>query len=78
MLARASLDVPVLQHGFDATKWALYNDALLRGLDTRIGLEDGKLMPDGSEAEGNAALIKEAFRLARIPPKIVPEMPAAG
>lgn len=78
VLARASLDVPILQHGLDATKWPLYQDALMRGLDTRIGLEDGKLMPDGSEAEGNAALIKAAFHMARVPPKIVPEMPAAG
>ncbi|MBS9478629.1 3-keto-5-aminohexanoate cleavage protein [Ancylobacter radicis] len=78
VLARASLDLPILQHGFDASKWALYQDAMMRGLDTRIGLEDGKLMPDGSEAEGNAALVKEAFRMARLPPNTVPDTVAAG
>ncbi|MBB3771908.1 uncharacterized protein (DUF849 family) [Angulomicrobium tetraedrale] len=68
VLARASLDVPVLQHGLDATKWPLYRDALMRGLDTRIGLEDGKELPSGEEAEGNLALIKAALEMARVPP----------
>lgn len=80
VLARASLDVPVLQHGLDATVWPLYQDALMRGLDGRIGLEDGKHLPDGSEAADNAALIKAAFRLARVPPNLPPEAvpPLAG
>lgn len=79
VLARASLDVPVLQHGFDATVWPLYQDALMRGLDGRIGLEDGKHLPDGSEAQDNAALIKAAFRLARAAPNLAPEAtPAVG
>ncbi|MDQ0348358.1 3-keto-5-aminohexanoate cleavage protein [Ancylobacter vacuolatus] len=80
VLARASLDVPVLQHGLDASVWPLYQDALMRGLDGRIGLEDGKHLPDGSEAQDNAALIKAAFRLARVPPNLPPETvpPIAG
>ena len=80
LLARASLDVPVLQHGLDASVWPLYQDALMRGLDGRIGLEDGKHMPDGSEAQDNAALIKAAFRLARVPPNLPPDAvpPIAG
>ncbi|MCJ8142374.1 3-keto-5-aminohexanoate cleavage protein [Ancylobacter sp. A5.8] len=73
ILAGASLDVPVLQHGLDATKWPLYRDALLRGLDSRIGLEDGKYLPDGEEAADNAALIKAAFLMARVPPNLAPE-----
>ena len=72
VLARASLDVPVLQHGFDASKWPLYRDALLRGLDSRIGLEDGKFLPSGEEATDNAALIKAALEIARTPPNPVP------
>lgn len=72
VLARASLDVPVLQHGLDASKWPLYRDALLRGLDARIGLEDGKLLPSGEEAADNAALIKAALEIARTPPNAVP------
>lgn len=80
VLARASLDVPVLQHGFEATVWPLYQDALMRGLDGRIGLEDGKHLPDGREATDNAALIKAALVLARVPPNLPPEAvpPLAG
>ncbi|QIB32737.1 3-keto-5-aminohexanoate cleavage protein [Ancylobacter pratisalsi] len=73
VLARASLDVPILQHGLDATMWPLYQDALMRGLDSRIGLEDGKFLPSGEEARDNAALIKAAFVMARVPPNLAPE-----
>lgn len=73
VLAAASLDVPVLQHGYDATVWPLYRDALMRGLDGRIGLEDGRHLPSGEEAADNAALIKAALVLARVPPKLAPE-----
>jgi len=72
VLARASLDLPVLQHGLDATVWPLYRDALMRGLDSRIGLEDGKHLPDGTEAKDNAELLRAAFQLARLPPEIRP------
>ncbi|MCB4769367.1 3-keto-5-aminohexanoate cleavage protein [Ancylobacter sp. Lp-2] len=73
VLARASLDVPILQHGYDASVWPLYRDALMRGLDGRIGLEDGKHLPDGEIAAGNADLIKAAFLMARVPPNLAPE-----
>ncbi|MBS7545824.1 3-keto-5-aminohexanoate cleavage protein [Ancylobacter oerskovii] len=79
VLARASLDVPVLQHGYEASVWPLYRDALLRGLDSRIGLEDGRHLPGGDIAGGNAELIRTAFQMARVPPNIPPEAkPAAG
>lgn len=67
ILAGASLDVPVLQHGLDTTVWPLYRDALLRGLDGRIGFEDGKHLPSGEVATDNAELLKAAFLLARVP-----------
>ncbi len=78
VLARASLDVPVLQHGFDATVWPLYQDALLRGLDSRIGLEDGRALPDGTVAQDNAELLRAAVRLARVPPNLRPEAVPGG
>jgi len=73
VLARASLDLPVLQHGLDATVWSLYRDALMRGLDSRIGLEDGKHLPDGTEAKDNAELLRAAFMMARVPPNLSAE-----
>ncbi len=65
ILQRAGLRLPVLLHGLDATKWPLYREALRLGLDTRIGLEDGKLLPSGATAEGNEALIRAADALRR-------------
>jgi uncharacterized protein (DUF849 family) len=62
---------PVLLHGVDATLWTLVDLAFDRRYSTRIGLEDGRLLPDGSMAESNAALVaaavdrrKVAFELA--------------
>jgi uncharacterized protein (DUF849 family) len=52
-------------HGYEATIWPLYREALRLGFDARIGLEDGKLLPSGAEASGNAALVRAAGELMR-------------
>jgi uncharacterized protein (DUF849 family) len=64
VLDRAGLRLPCMLHGFEATMWVLYREALRRGLDTRIGLEDGKHLPSGAVAAGNEALIRAARALA--------------
>ncbi len=51
-----------LYHGFDATAWTLLDDAIARGYDTRIGMEDAVTLPDGSPAAGNAALVTAAVQ----------------
>jgi uncharacterized protein (DUF849 family) len=66
VLARAGLGLPSMLHGYEATKWRLYRAALGRGLDTRIGLEDGKHLPSGAVAESNEALIRVASDLASL------------
>lgn len=43
--------------------WVLLTDAIQRGIDTRIGLEDTLYEPDGSRTTGNAALVRAAVRL---------------
>ena len=65
VLDAAGIGLPRLLHGFEASVWPLHRDALARGLDTRIGLEDGNLLPSGERAEGNAALIRAARAMAR-------------
>jgi uncharacterized protein (DUF849 family) len=55
----------VLLHGFDGGVWPLVRMAAARRLSTRVGLEDGDLLPDGSRAESNAALVAAACRLMR-------------
>jgi uncharacterized protein (DUF849 family) len=64
VLDAAGIGLPRLLHGYEASVWPLYGDALARGLDARIGLEDGNLLPSGERAEGNAALIRAARGLA--------------
>jgi uncharacterized protein (DUF849 family) len=51
---------PRLLHGQDATAWPVLAEARSRGLDTRIGLEDVLVRPDGATATGNAELVRLA------------------
>jgi uncharacterized protein (DUF849 family) len=65
ILDRAGMRLPRLLHGYNATKWPLFREALRLGLDTRIGLEDGALLPSGARAENNLDLIRAACALMR-------------
>ena len=56
-----------LQHGDGEATWVLIRDAVARGLDTRVGLEDTFFDPDGRRAAGNAALIAAARKLGAGP-----------
>ncbi len=63
VLDRGHIDVPRLQHGVGPATWPVLEDAVRRGIATRIGLEDTMLLPDGSPAPGNAALVAAARAL---------------
>lgn len=63
VLDRADVRAPRLQHGEEDSTWAALEDAVRRGLDTRIGLEDVLVLPDGSPAAGNTALVTAAREL---------------
>ena len=52
-----------LQHGDGRVTWVLLRDAVRRGLDTRIGLEDTLRAPDGERTMGNEALVRAAREL---------------
>jgi uncharacterized protein (DUF849 family) len=54
---------PVLLHGEGPVTWAILREARSRGLDVRIGLEDTQVLPDGSPAPDNAALVAAALRI---------------
>jgi uncharacterized protein (DUF849 family) len=62
-LDRLGLSAPRLQHGDGEATWILLEDAVRRGLDTRIGLEDTVDEPDRVRAAGNEALVRAARRL---------------
>lgn len=59
----ANSPAPILLHGLDESCWPLLEHAGLRGVQTRIGMEDTLKLPDGSTAPGNAALVAAAVRL---------------
>jgi uncharacterized protein (DUF849 family) len=59
----AGSPAPVLLHGMDESCWPLLEHARSRGVQTRIGMEDTLLLPDGSPAPDNAALVSAAVAL---------------
>lgn len=65
-LDRYAITTPRLLHGTEAATWPVLDIALRLGYDTRIGLEDTLLLPDGRPAPDNAALVAEAVRRANI------------
>jgi uncharacterized protein (DUF849 family) len=64
ILARAELNKPILLHGFDDTVWPFVERAARDGFSTRVGLEDGSSLPDGSVAPSNAELVRAAVQIA--------------
>jgi uncharacterized protein (DUF849 family) len=56
--AGAAASISRLQHGDGEAAWPLIADALARGIDTRVGLEDTQQGPDGQRTEGNEALVR--------------------
>lgn len=65
VLKRAKVRHPVLLHGDEASVWPMFKEAMARGYDSRIGLEDGNLLPSGKTATDNAAIVRAAVLLAR-------------
>ena len=62
VLNGAGLTVPRLQHGDGEATWAVLADAVRRGLDTRVGLEDTLHEPGGELTTGNEGLTRAARR----------------
>lgn len=65
LLQREGIHRSILLHGENATVWPFVERAAARKFSTRVGLEDGKELPDGTVADGNAALVKAAVRIYR-------------
>jgi uncharacterized protein (DUF849 family) len=63
LVAAAGSPAPILLHGLNESCWPLLEHAGVRGVQTRIGMEDTLALPDGSVAPGNAALVSAAVDL---------------
>lgn len=59
---RAGNQSPRLLHGLDTTAWDLVHEAINRGCNTRVGLEDMLVLPDGTPADNNVDLITVAHQ----------------
>lgn len=65
-LDERNVQCPRLLHGdADPIVWPMLEMALRRGYDTRIGLEDTLILPDGQLARDNAELVAFAVRKAQ-------------
>jgi uncharacterized protein (DUF849 family) len=56
---------PILLHAFDDQMWPFIARAAADGYSTRVGLEDGAQLPDGTPAPDNAALVAAACAMMR-------------
>jgi len=65
VLRSAAVALPFLLHGTEATAWLVMDEAIARGYDVRIGLEDTAVLPDGRTAKDNVELVNEAVRRVR-------------
>jgi uncharacterized protein (DUF849 family) len=63
VLRRAGTAKPILLHGFNDTVWPFVERARRDAYSTRVGLEDGAKLPNGGQAESNAALVRAARRI---------------
>lgn len=67
MLAALDGGPPVLLHGEGPAAWSVLREAMRLGLDTRVGLEDTRTMPDGAMAPDNRALVEAALTFKTTP-----------
>jgi uncharacterized protein (DUF849 family) len=62
LLDKDGVTIPRLLHGLNKTAWDLIDAAASGKYETRIGFEDITLLPDGTPAASNAALVAEVVR----------------
>jgi uncharacterized protein (DUF849 family) len=60
VLAEAKVGLEQVHHGDGIASWAINERGAARGHGIRTGLEDTTVLPDGSEARGNADLVRAA------------------
>jgi uncharacterized protein (DUF849 family) len=59
----AGISLEQVHHGYGIACWAVNRRGLERGHGIRTGLEDINLLPDGTPARDNAALVVAARQL---------------
>lgn len=69
VLERTGVRRPILLHGVDATVWPFVALAHRKRWSTRVGLEDGRMLSDGTMAQDNAAIVAGAVAVFRSVPQ---------
>jgi uncharacterized protein (DUF849 family) len=64
-LASAGIALEQVHHGYGIACWAINRRGLARGHGIRTGLEDVTVLPDGTPATDNPALVRAAADLIR-------------
>lgn len=64
VLHQGVLSIPLLVHGQDGSAWEMIRIAARLNYDIRVGFEDTLLLPDGTPATSNAALVRAAIDIA--------------
>jgi uncharacterized protein (DUF849 family) len=67
VLHRGGLRGPFLVHGLGGSTWPVLRWAAERGHAVRVGLEDAAVLPDGTPAADNAALVAAAAEIVGSP-----------
>ena len=70
VLERAGVRRPILLHGVDATVWPFVALAQRKRWSTRVGLEDGNTLTDGTTAKDNAEIVAAAVAIFRGAPAV--------
>jgi uncharacterized protein (DUF849 family) len=63
IVVEAGIGLEQVHHGDDLAGWAVMRRGYARGHGTRAGIEDMTVLPDGTLASGNAALVRAAVAL---------------
>jgi uncharacterized protein (DUF849 family) len=63
IVAEAGIGLEQVHHGDGLASWAVMRRGYARGHGTRAGIEDMTVLPDGTLASGNAALVRAAVAL---------------
>jgi uncharacterized protein (DUF849 family) len=67
VLRQAGVTRQILLHGYDETVWHFVRRARRERFSTRVGLEDGRTLPNGGLARDNAEIVAAAVVLYRSP-----------
>jgi uncharacterized protein (DUF849 family) len=70
IVVAAGITLEQVHHGYGIACWAVNRRGLARGHGIRTGLEDVTLLPDGTPARDNAALVAAAADLIQVARKL--------